>query len=641
MDVARSFSVRRRRTPFLRLALRWAGATTGVSAGRRRVLVGTFAGLAALVAALNVAVYAQYERVCEAASPGGLGRGAVMALSVAVTLAAVPAFGRSLRAAYAEPLFRTYGIGEKSAVALLASAGAGGAAGTLVALHAQGAARTCGYASLAWADLGIAAASSWLAAVLLVVLVVAVRVVPIEDTRITKDYAVMFDYALRIGAVGGGGRTARSLRPVRPGRAPGWLRRALAAAAAQAEAGAARPGKLVLAVVVAVLASAFAFGSARQGQGVAALVALHAAIFVLYEVMAMPEVMLDDRIRASGRGFADIFAATVGVPVLTCVATGGLGASFLGPAALGSGAAAAVIVTTRAALRIAFWGRRGHADLRRARRGRRRRAGDARPPRAPAPRAAAVRRSVDREAPMGGQGMSRVVLDDVTVKRGGAVVLSGVTAAFGEGRIVGIAGANGAGKTTLMGAMSGDVPYAAGSVTVLGREVVNDPKRTRRAVSVASVPRGPSEALTGLGYLRFAAMAEGYQAPSAAQVELAALTGLTPDLARPIRTYSHGTAKKLALVAAVGPEAPVLVLDEVFNGMDVVSLRAMRDFFRAMASEGALIFLCSHFLQILFGWCDEVAVIGGGGIARRWTREEIARFDGRYDDFEAEAIAYY
>ncbi len=233
-----------------------------------------------------------------------------------------------------------------------------------------------------------------------------------------------------------------------------------------------------------------------------------------------------------------------------------------------------------------------------------------------------------------------IELDGVSVRRGDRLVLSDVTVSISAGRIVGVIGPNGAGKTTLIRTIGGRLPYQ-GSLRIAGSEVIDDPLRARQAVSIAAEPQGLSLHLTGLRYLGFIAAVERYAALTPHQAEMIALLDFASDIARPIKTYSHGMLKKLSIVASLNEAAPIYVYDEIFNGLDIVALAAMKSFFRSRVDAGKTVFICSHVLQVLFDWCDEVLLVSGATIARRWTGEALADYRGDYKAFESEAARYY
>src|SRR5689334_23579614 len=81
--------------------------------------------------------------------------------------------------------------------------------------------------------------------------------------------------------------------------------------------------------------------------------------------------------------------------------------------------------------------------------------------------------------------MDAVVSLRGVVKRYGSLeALAGVDLEVRPGEILGLLGPNGAGKTTLIGIVAGMVRATAGTVTVLGKDVVRDYRETRRVVGL-------------------------------------------------------------------------------------------------------------------------------------------------------------
>lgn len=228
-------------------------------------------------------------------------------------------------------------------------------------------------------------------------------------------------------------------------------------------------------------------------------------------------------------------------------------------------------------------------------------------------------------------------IEGLDVWRGDKAVLKDVNVKLNSGQIVGVIGPNGAGKTTLMEAIAARLPYKEGSINANGAEVADTILKTRSSVSFATEPLGLSLALTGRRYLDFVAAIEGYRALTSNQVDFAGLTDLADHLDRPMKTYSHGMLKKLSVAASLNDAASIYIYDEIFNGLDILSLQAMKGFFKNIAANGKLIIICSHFLQILFEWCDEVVLVNNQTIAKHWDTHELEIYAGDYNKFQDDA----
>ena len=202
-----------------------------------------------------------------------------------------------------------------------------------------------------------------------------------------------------------------------------------------------------------------------------------------------------------------------------------------------------------------------------------------------------------------------IAIQGLTLRRGGATVLEGLSLDVPAGRILGLIGPNGVGKSSLMAVVGGTLAYQGGSVRVAGREVAHDPFAARRAARAVHWPSDTNRALTGASYLRFlrAHRADAWRAEVAERLTEA--LGMADLMTRPILTYSHGTKGKLALIAALSFGAHVYLLDEALNGLDHRAARAVTAHLRGEAAAGRSVVLASHAVPLLHRACDEVAVL--------------------------------
>ena len=66
-----------------------------------------------------------------------------------------------------------------------------------------------------------------------------------------------------------------------------------------------------------------------------------------------------------------------------------------------------------------------------------------------------------------------------------------------------------------------------------------------------------------------------------------------------------------------------IVLDEPTNGLDVMSTRSLRDFLRALRSEGRCVLFSTHVMQEVAALCDRVVVIANGTVVADGTPEAL------------------
>ena len=86
--------------------------------------------------------------------------------------------------------------------------------------------------------------------------------------------------------------------------------------------------------------------------------------------------------------------------------------------------------------------------------------------------------------------------EDLTVRRGGQTVLSGVSFSLEAGQWLMVCGPNGAGKSSLLSAVTGALPFE-GEVLLLGRPLRTlRPREIARAAAVMPQAQHPAEAYT-------------------------------------------------------------------------------------------------------------------------------------------------
>jgi ABC-type multidrug transport system ATPase subunit len=188
---------------------------------------------------------------------------------------------------------------------------------------------------------------------------------------------------------------------------------------------------------------------------------------------------------------------------------------------------------------------------------------------------------------------------DVSMRRGGRVVLAGVSLEVAAGEIVGLVGVNGCGKSSLLMAIAGVLAPRAGRITIAGAAVWGAHRerlRARRALGYVPEGADPPGFLLGGELWALVAATRGCAAPDPALVDALGLDELR-EVA--IERMSLGQRRRACLGAALlGPPA-LLVLDEPDNGLDARRLDALVALLRAHAAAGRACLLASHDAALL------------------------------------------
>ena len=195
-----------------------------------------------------------------------------------------------------------------------------------------------------------------------------------------------------------------------------------------------------------------------------------------------------------------------------------------------------------------------------------------------------------------------------------------------DDEILGLLGPNGSGKSTLMKIIAGVLKPDSGDVIVNGRSVRDNPIEVKEVVGF--VPEAPVlyESLTPLELFNFiggvrkieAAILRERVERLAEALDFKAMNELVGNL-------SFGNKQKVSIISALLHNPPVIVLDEAFNGLDVASVKLLRDLIFQLRDSGRDIVISTHIMPIAERICDRVLIIQNGRIIAEGTPEELRK----------------
>ncbi|MDI2126210.1 ABC transporter ATP-binding protein [Yinghuangia seranimata] len=186
-----------------------------------------------------------------------------------------------------------------------------------------------------------------------------------------------------------------------------------------------------------------------------------------------------------------------------------------------------------------------------------------------------------------------------------------------RGEIFGLLGPNGAGKSTLVRQLTGLLRPDAGTVELLGHDLVKRPDAAARLVAYLGQDSGALDELTvGLAVETTARLrALDPAAARAARDAVIEELGLGELAERPLKKLSGGQRRLACVAAALVGDRPVLVLDEPTTGMDPVARRAVWSAIdRRRAEHGTTVVLVTHNVIEAETVLDRVAVLDEGRV---------------------------
>jgi len=203
---------------------------------------------------------------------------------------------------------------------------------------------------------------------------------------------------------------------------------------------------------------------------------------------------------------------------------------------------------------------------------------------------------------------------------GRTVALDGLDLTVRDGEVHGFLGPNGSGKTTTLRILLGLLRADGGSATVLGRDPWAESTSLHR--SLAYVPGdvvlwptlSGGETIDLLGRLR-GGLDEARRRRLVERFEL--------DETKKGKAYSKGNRQKVALIAALASDAPVLLLDEPTAGLDPLMEQTFQAELHALRERGRTVLLSSHILSEVERACERVSIVRSGRVVDSGSLAEL------------------
>ncbi len=215
---------------------------------------------------------------------------------------------------------------------------------------------------------------------------------------------------------------------------------------------------------------------------------------------------------------------------------------------------------------------------------------------------------------------TRLELHDIVHAYDGVPVLDGVSLELSRGEVTCLLGPSGCGKSTLLRIAAGVERQGGGRVVVDGH-----------VVSEGRLHEPPERRRIGLMFQDFALfphlsvtenVAFGMTGSAAAKAErsahLLSRVGLDRHGARYPHQLSGGEQQRVALVRALAPRPPILLMDEPFSGLDNRLRDAIRDqTLEVLKDEDTAVMLVTHEPEEAMKMADRIALMRGGRIVQQ------------------------
>jgi lipooligosaccharide transport system ATP-binding protein len=198
----------------------------------------------------------------------------------------------------------------------------------------------------------------------------------------------------------------------------------------------------------------------------------------------------------------------------------------------------------------------------------------------------------------------------------GLRALNGIAFSIRQGECFGFLGPNGAGKTTVMHIISCFCPPTAGTVTVFGMDVAEEPSRIKARLGVMPQDINLDPDLNVLENLFV--YARYFDIPKKDGLRLARVlldfVELSDKAGAKIDQLSGGMKHRLLLARSLVNNPELLILDEPTTGLDPHSRRAVWDKLDHLKAQNTTLLLTTHYMDEAERLCDRVAIMDSGRI---------------------------
>ncbi|MDA8046906.1 MAG: ATP-binding cassette domain-containing protein [Actinomycetota bacterium] len=216
-------------------------------------------------------------------------------------------------------------------------------------------------------------------------------------------------------------------------------------------------------------------------------------------------------------------------------------------------------------------------------------------------------------------GAESLVIEDLAVRYGDALALSGVSVEVPPGRVLAVLGPNGAGKSSLARAVSGLVRPHSGRVLLGGHDMAKWPADRIRNAGLLHLPegRGVFRSMSVIDNLRMAAASvEGRQARKEA---LARALEIFPVLAARRRqvagSLSGGEQQMLSLARGLATNPKLIVADEMSLGLAPMMVDLVFEGLDRARAAGSSVIMIEQYVHRALAFADDCLILQRGTVA--------------------------
>ena len=205
---------------------------------------------------------------------------------------------------------------------------------------------------------------------------------------------------------------------------------------------------------------------------------------------------------------------------------------------------------------------------------------------------------------------------NVSKRFGGLAAVREVSFSVADGEIVGVIGPNGAGKTTLFSLLSGFIRPDTGTIHFQGRIAteLTPERRCRLGLCRTFQLVKPFGNMTVRQNVMVGAFARHRSLKDAGQAaeSLLEATGMQAIAGVLAKTLPVELRKRLEVARALATSPRLLLLDEVFAGLNPTEIKGMIEFLRRVHARGVTLLVIEHIMAVIMGVSGRILVFHHG-----------------------------
>ena len=224
------------------------------------------------------------------------------------------------------------------------------------------------------------------------------------------------------------------------------------------------------------------------------------------------------------------------------------------------------------------------------------------------------------------QQQTAVAIENLAVTYGAFTAVENLSFRVKTGEIYGLLGPNGAGKTSTIKVLVGIIEAKQGKIAIYGTSLQNE---TETKAKIGYVPEEVVllDTLTPREFLEFVASIRKLDKETVNQrlERFTTAFELKQYFDTPIAALSMGNKQKVAIIAALLHDPPLLILDEPLVGLDARSSKILKELITHHAKKGGAVIFSTHIMEVAEKLCTRVGIINKGKIVGEGTVEDLRK----------------